>query len=56
MEQLEIEINVVKASTLIVEDILNYFSILPENKEHYNKLSLELYDLVYNRLIEEKQN
>jgi hypothetical protein len=56
MEQPEIKINVVKASTFIVEDILDYFNVLPKNKKHYNKLSLELYDLIYNRLIKEKQN
>ncbi len=56
MVQSEIKINVVKVSTLITEDVLGYFSILPVNKEHHNKLSLELYDLIYNRLIKEKQN
>lgn len=55
MEQSEIRINVVETSTKIVDDVLEYFDMPIDSfliAEEYERISLELYDVIYNKLKE----
>lgn len=55
MEQSEIRINVVETSTKIVDDVLEYFDMPSDSfliAEEYERISLELYDVIYNKLKE----